>query len=1068
MYTSGIPNSGPMIPSATACFAILVLLLGTTSCFAQYDEIIPKARHFNIPMAEILQQSIYLSTNDEGELVVKHASKGSDLAAGDYLSDADNIRLLNGGLDTFLQSGEKEIVVPVVDDEDVQHDGSRLLGFVKIQSIIPRRLTARRGEVDTIWDMDEGGPAPTMTIGNLVISGSGAKLTDDKDYIPIPEGGGKCITGRDCFNHNGTCITGQCVCDNARTGMTGTYCQLYRPDKTKIGEMMKFRAERLKAINTRKSNKEQSANRAMGIAASKLAQTKAFNDRIKAETITLQGDSTAGTNQAIHDSVSAVFDGGDSHKRQLASENENTQMTPEITEGNAVNNEATSTQPTDREKGSIGDSKPVKKKVRVKIKPKPKPSDSSTTGQDKEDEIDETDARQRFMRDRKAREREQQALRDAEEAAKKGELEREAVTRRKYDADKRAFEEELKNGATDQRSNRSGNTPKLEENVKELTVEDLYGPNKAYPEPYLAGNVPSEFIHARHKARAEKKYFTYSVKYRNGPLGITFDNTVSDKTCIERVGKGMQSDLSDVQAGDVVIAVDQYNVSNVPAKMTQRIMSSLGFPRNVVYEVPGQLVSKEELVRAEVKRQLEYSVVYPPSLSQDITMRLAEWSTSFDDQTYVKDYLFNVKDNPGNAGLPRSQYIENACPLYMLRGASDTFGCDVQDGEYNLPEQVMHIIRRKDGDLKEILPKADGSNDRLSKEDIQSIETNYPMLLMIAKEAAVRGVHFNLQVAAVAKRGICTFVQKTTLFSANGAKMGIVVNTEEGEKESAEMPKGKEATERARVPVAMSNFTDSALLHIHAGSPESIHTKAIPEIYGLRGGDRMSNSCRKIKSIIEDITDAWPHSVPRVAVNNILYPKGGENPTQPGNSLQSREPFAPRKSSEEGGRVAISGENGWAFFDYHLANFGPQTEDLPLYPMKLTMAQPPFGCDPAGYTARIAGSVVAILRGGGCSFGIKVINAQKLGATAVVIVNTDDAKTMRLMALPDEVPLINIPCLMVSRRVQFFLEAQLKRYYTINQHVMTIQPTGVFGLYEEKNDVALPERIEIKPPGKKK
>ena len=55
------------------------------------------------------------------------------------------------------------------------------------------------------------------------------------------------------------------------------------------------------------------------------------------------------------------------------------------------------------------------------------------------------------------------------------------------------------------------------------------------------------------------------------------------------------------------------------------------------------------------------------------------------------------------------------------------------------------------------------------------------------------------------------------------------------------------------------------------------------------------------------------------------------------------------------------------------------------------------------------------MRGGGCSFGIKVINAQKLGAVAVMIVNTDDKKTMRLMALPDEEPLIKIPCIMVTK-----------------------------------------------------
>ena len=36
-------------------------------------------------------------------------------------------------------------------------------------------------------------------------------------------------------------------------------------------------------------------------------------------------------------------------------------------------------------------------------------------------------------------------------------------------------------------------------------------------------------------------------------------------------------------------------------------------------------------------------------------------------------------------------------------------------------------------------------------------------------------------------------------------------------------------------------------------------------------------------------------------------------------------------------------------------------------------------------------------------FPWKVINAQKLGAKAVLILNTDDKKTMRLSALPDEV-----------------------------------------------------------------
>ena len=161
--------------------------------------------------------------------------------------------------------------------------------------------------------------------------------------------------------------------------------------------------------------------------------------------------------------------------------------------------------------------------------------------------------------------------------------------------------------------------------------------------------------------------------------------------------------------------------------------------------------------------------------------------------------------------------------------------------------------------------------------------------------------------------------------------------------------------------------------------------------------------------------------------------------------------------TEEGGRIAVSGENGWAYFDYHLAMFGPQ--ELPAGPFRLQMAFPPFGCDPSGYTVRITGAVVAILRGGGCSFGIKVINAQKLGARAVIIVNTDDVKTMRLMALPDETPQIKIPCIMVSRRLQYYLEEQLRRYYLLDQHFVSFDATGIFGEYEQRNTVQLPVRL---------
>ena len=151
------------------------------------------------------------------------------------------------------------------------------------------------------------------------------------------------------------------------------------------------------------------------------------------------------------------------------------------------------------------------------------------------------------------------------------------------------------------------------------------------------------------------------------------------------------------------------------------------------------------------------------------------------------------------------------------------------------------------------------------------------------------------------------------------------------------------------------------------------------------------------------------------------------------------------------------GENGWAFFDYHIAMFGGS---LPLGPFRLQMAFPPFGCDPAAYKVRIKDAAVAILRGGGCSFGIKVINAQKLGAAVVIIVNTDNVKTMRLQAAPDEVPLIKIPCVTVSRRLQYYLEEKLDKYYLLNQHIVSFDHTGVFGDYESRNSEKLPQRLD--------
>lgn len=266
-----------------------------------------------------------------------------------------------------------------------------------------------------------------------------------------------------------------------------------------------------------------------------------------------------------------------------------------------------------------------------------------------------------------------------------------------------------------------------------------------------------------------------------------------------------------------------------------------------------------------------------------------------------------------------------------------------------------------------------------------------------------------------------------------GAAAGLVVNTDN---ELIDMPAGKEKVSDISMPLGIVREGDAALLHL-AAKTNDVWVILSDSVTGV------SPACDRIVNLAEDLVDKWPHSVPALSSAQILQNKPPDT--------------KPRGLTEEGGRIAISGENGWAFFDYHLAMFGPQT--VPLGPFRLQMALPPFGCDPGAYTVRIKDTVVAILRGGGCSFGIKVINAQKLGAKAVIIVNTDDMKTMRLMALPDEVPLIQIPCIMVSRRIQFYLEEQLRPFYPVDQHLISLQPTGIFGEYEKKNSLVLPVRL---------
>ena len=319
---------------------------------------------------------------------------------------------------------------------------------------------------------------------------------------------------------------------------------------------------------------------------------------------------------------------------------------------------------------------------------------------------------------------------------------------------------------------------------------------------------------------------------------------------------------------------------------------------------------------------------------------------------------------------------------------------------------------------------------KVSKE----LEAKSPMMTMLALESAKKGIPIKAKSLAMCRRGLCTFVRKGQNFVAGNSTLGVVVNTDDT---LVDMPAGNEKVDSVTAPFGIMRFSDGELALITNVKNEVLAVVSDPK-YG------MSPVCTRLVTLADDIIDRWSHTIPYVETSKILSaPSSGKDKL--------------RGDVDEGGRVAIAGQNGWAFFDYHLALFGPQ--EVPVGPHRLQMAMPPHGCDASSYTVRINNTVVAVLRGGGCSFGIKVLNAQKLGAVAVIIVNTDDMKIMRLNAMPDEIPMIKIPCIMVSRRIQYYLEEQLKYYHPIDQHIVSIQPTGIFGDYEKRNTLKLPQRI---------
>ncbi len=216
---------------------------------------------------------------------------------------------------------------------------------------------------------------------------------------------------------------------------------------------------------------------------------------------------------------------------------------------------------------------------------------------------------------------------------------------------------------------------------------------------------------------------------------------------VERVLSGQQAEASDIQMGDQLVAVDQYNTTGASPKDILRLTSTLSWPRILTFETKGGIVDKKLIAEHEEGQTVNISVVFPPPLVAELQGRVADWTPHLDSEKAVKGMA------PG--GLAATP---DACTIYYAKAASDQFGCNLPAAFYSLPDIVKGII--------------------LQKGNVNETEEEFaPMLTALLKESERRQVPVSFKAAAIMKRGVCNFVQKARLVASSNTGLGILVNT---------------------------------------------------------------------------------------------------------------------------------------------------------------------------------------------------------------------------------------------------------------------------------------------------
>jgi hypothetical protein len=157
------------------------------------------------------------------------------------------------------------------------------------------------------------------------------------------------------------------------------------------------------------------------------------------------------------------------------------------------------------------------------------------------------------------------------------------------DEDEAAEAEEAEEAEVEEPKKKKKETKKDKEKNLQARMAELYGDEegKVYPEPMLAGKIPGNIAHDRElMRRASLEQFKFSIRFRTGPIGVTFNNMIQDGSFVESVAPGSQAMTSDIQKGDRIIAINDINITTASAKNTMRVLQSQQWPIVLVFMTP--------------------------------------------------------------------------------------------------------------------------------------------------------------------------------------------------------------------------------------------------------------------------------------------------------------------------------------------------------------------------------------------------------------------------------------------------------------------------------------------------